>query len=75
MSESKAAAWQVSKKGLPPVTLEKKVVDVPEPRKGEVLVEVHASALNPGESAGAFRCSRRRHSDRGSPLAHTLALR
>ena len=47
-SASTAKAWRIHKKGLVPVTMKKETIAVPEPKKGEVLVEVRSAAINPG---------------------------
>lgn len=52
-SEGNAVAWRIHKKGLLPVTMKKETISVPEPKQGEVLVEVHSASINPGESANS----------------------
>lgn len=49
-SASNATAWRIHKKGLVPVTMKKETIAIPQPKQGEVLVEVHCAAINPGKS-------------------------
>lgn len=49
-SEGIAIAWRIHKKGLLPITMKKEAIAIPEPEQGEVLVEVHSAAINPGET-------------------------
>lgn len=41
------AAWRVHKSGPPPNTLQKDEIPTPKPAPGQILVQVHAAALNP----------------------------
>ena len=53
-STEKAAAWILTKPGSPLEHLKKEIVDLPQPKGSQVLVKVHAAALNPGESSIVF---------------------
>lgn len=64
----KAASWQVKRKGIPPVTLIKEVTEVPQPKDSDILIEVHAAALNPGE-CGSVGYRQRRVIDQYPPLS------
>lgn len=44
---TKATAWQYSRRGPLPQTLEKKEIQLPSLKAGESLVKIHAAALNP----------------------------
>lgn len=47
MSTRSACAWQYDRSGALPTTLKKTQVQLPALKTGEVLVKVHAAALNP----------------------------